>query len=272
MSTAKPGPRPSPSIVLLDPPFFDAYDPAFPDSDGEPMADNQTQYKWMVTIAEGLDALFADRHDVLVACDLLWYVDRTTPTKCVAPNVFVAFGRPKAPRHSYKQWFEGMPPQVVFEIHSPSNTAKRMGEKLEFYDGHGVEEYYYYDPETGRFDGWLRVDGRLAPVDRTDGWRSPRLGVTFEAPPGKEVLVLRGPDGEAFQHVQDVFRERKAARRLARVERRRRKEADRLRLEAELVAREADLRARTESARADAERQRAERLAEKLRELGIDPE
>ena len=39
MSTAKPDPRPTPAVVLLDPPFWDAYDPKFPDSDGEPMAE-----------------------------------------------------------------------------------------------------------------------------------------------------------------------------------------------------------------------------------------
>ncbi|MBC7921142.1 MAG: hypothetical protein H7Z75_08610, partial [Ferruginibacter sp.] len=45
----------------------------YPDSDGKPMADNTRQFDEMVRIKNGLDALFADRADVFVAGDLLWY-------------------------------------------------------------------------------------------------------------------------------------------------------------------------------------------------------
>jgi Uma2 family endonuclease len=281
MSTAKPGPRESTSATSR---YVDPYDPMYPDSDGEPMAENMTQYRWMVTIQEGLDALYRDRDDVLVACDLLWYAVEGDPKACVAPDVLVAFGRPRGSRHSYKQWFEGHAPHVVFEIDSPSNTPKGMARKLAFYEEHGVEEYYRYDPETGRFQGWLRGDAGLEPIREVDGWTSPRLGVTFETPPRPEALILRGPDGEAFQHVQEVFQDRKAARRLAVLERRRRRRADlraeveRGRAEAERGRAEAERgRAETERSRADAERRlreeadaRAGRLAAKLRELGIE--
>jgi Uma2 family endonuclease len=302
MSTARHE-RPNPSPVpLLDPPFWDAYDPSFPDSDGRPMADNQTQYKWMVTIAEGLDDLYRDDPNVLVACDLLWYFDRTNPRRCVAPDVFVAFGRPKAPRHSYKEWLEGHAPQVVFEIHSPSNTPAEMDRKLKLYDERRVEEYYYYFPEEaeGRLDGWVRGPSGLERIASTDGWVSPLLGVTFEAPPVDNALILRRPDGEAFQHVQDIMEDRRAMRRLARIERRRRGESDRRAL-AERRRREESDRRREESDRrreesdrrreesdrlaleerhrreeaeqiARRERDRAERMAARLRELGLEPE
>ncbi len=315
MSTAE---RPSPQgpIELADPPFWDPFDPRFPDGDGKPMADNQTQYKWMVTIAEGLDDLYRDHPDVLIACDLLWYYDPSDSRRCIAPDVFVAFGRPKAPRHSYREWLEGRAPQVVFEIHSPSNTQKVMERKRRIYDARGVEEYYYYFPEeaAGRFDGWVRGPAGLEPIARTDGWTSPLLGVTFEAPPIDDALVLRGPDGEPFQHVQEIMRDRRLARRVADIERRRRRAERRRREQAEAQSLEAELAAREERARreeyermatmerahreraeslageerrrAEAERfrreeserlareavERAERLAAKLREMGVDPE
>ena len=288
MSTADRDAAPPGALRLADPPYWDPFDPRFPDGDGEPMADNQIQYKWMVTIAEGLDALLADRPDVLVACDLLWYFDEDDARRCVAPDVFVAFGRPKALRHSYKEWLEGGPPQVVFEIHSPSNTPARMQQKLELYDARGVEEYYYYFPEdhAGRFDGWVRGPAGLGPLASADGWTSPWLGVTFETPPEDNALVLRGPDGEPFQHVQDIIRDRKLARRVAEIERQRRKEEARRRkeeahrrkeearrrrmAEADAVAQ----RASRERAEADAvaERARADRLAALLREMGVDPD
>ena len=45
----------------------------YPDSDGQPMADNTQPFRWMVTIKENLERLFRDRPAVFVSGDLLWY-------------------------------------------------------------------------------------------------------------------------------------------------------------------------------------------------------
>src|SRR5438309_5827087 len=76
----------------------------YPDSDGQPMADNTLQFRWIVTIKEGLGVLFMDRPDVFVAGDLLWYPVEGDPKTRIAPDALVAFGRPKGERGSYKQW------------------------------------------------------------------------------------------------------------------------------------------------------------------------
>ncbi len=119
-------------------------DDPYPDSDGQPMADNTEQYEWLVKIKENLEILFADDPTVFVAGDLRWYpVPDRRETGPIAPDVFVVFGRPKGRRGSYRQWEEdGIAPQVAFEILSPSNSAKEMQDKLDFYDRYGVEEYY----------------------------------------------------------------------------------------------------------------------------------
>ena len=39
----------------------------YPQSDSQPMADNTKQFRWIVTIQGGLDALFRDRSDIFVA-------------------------------------------------------------------------------------------------------------------------------------------------------------------------------------------------------------
>src|SRR5437016_2428062 len=94
----------------------------YPDSDGQPMADNTLQYEYITLIKGGLDIVFADVADVFVAGDLLWYAVEGEPTIRQAPDVLVAFGRPKGYRGSYRQWEEdNIPPQVVFEILSPGN-------------------------------------------------------------------------------------------------------------------------------------------------------
>ncbi|MFP4077191.1 MAG: Uma2 family endonuclease, partial [Halochromatium sp.] len=180
----------------------------------------------------------------------------------IAPDVFVVFGRPKGRRGSYRQWEEDdIAPQVVFEILSPSNSAKEMADKLAFYDRYGVEEYYVYDPDRNSLGIWIRQGGEpsrpdtrdtrpaLAPQSHIHGWTSPRLQVRFTLTP--ETLLLRDPNGQPF---------------LTSVELAQRAEKASVRAEQEAM------RAEQEAARADAEHTRAERLADRLRALGIDPD
>jgi Uma2 family endonuclease len=222
----------------------------YPESDGQPMADNTKQLEYIVYLYDNLSALFADREDVFVAADLLWYPLEGHPEICVAPDVFVVFGRPKGHRGRYLQWEEdNIPPQVVFEILSPSNRHAAMVEKSLFYERYGVQEYYMYDPDTGALDGWIRQDGKLARVAQMEGWVSPLLGVRFSVENG--ALVVYRPDGERFVPYVELRRRYEQAQREAQQERQR---AEQQRLRAQ-----------------EAER-RAERLAQRLREMGIDPE
>lgn len=212
----------------------------YPDDDGEPMSDNTIQFRWICLIVEGLQFLFRDRPDVFVAGNLLWYAQKGEATIRTAPDAMVAFDRPKGERGSYMQWLEGgVPPHVVFEVRSPGNTDVEMERKLRFYDEHGVQEYYFFDPDGRSLQGWIRRDGRLEEVEDVRGWISPFLGIRFE-PEGPEGLTLYHPDGSPFSTALEA-----------------REEA--------LEAREEALRERR---RAEAERLRAEKLAARLRELG----
>jgi Uma2 family endonuclease len=215
----------------------------YPESDGKPMADNTLQFRWIVTIQGGLDAWFRDNPDVFVAGNLLWYPVEGQPRVNAAPDIMVAVGRPKGDRRSYLQWEEGgIAPQVVFEILSPGNTIAEMTRKFRFYERHGADEYYLYNPDTGELSGWQRQGEVLEDIASMDGWISPRLGVRFER--DGDTLVLYQPDGERFATYVELSAQREQARQDA------------------------------EQARQDAEqaRQRAERLATRLRDLGIDPE
>jgi Uma2 family endonuclease len=111
----------------------------YPESDGQPMADNPQQVRWIVILKENLEILFADQPDVFIAGDLLWYPVEGNSCLCQAPDVMVVLGRRKGDRGSYQQWKEGnLAPQVVFEIVSPSNTRLEMSRKLLFYQRYGV--------------------------------------------------------------------------------------------------------------------------------------
>ena len=237
----------------------------YPSSDGEPMAQNTKQYRYITTLQGGLAAMFRDRPDVFVAGDLFWYPIEGDNKTRVAPDVMVVFGRPKGDRDSYRQWEEGnIAPQVVFEILSPSNTLSELLDKSLFYGQYGVQEYYIYDPEGGGLYGFVRDElGHLRRVEEMRGWVSPLLGVRF-ALEGGELVVVR-PDGERFVGYEELVAALEQERLL--------REQERQRAEQERLLREQEQqRAEQERQRAEQERQRAEQLAQRLRELGVEPE
>lgn len=201
----------------------------YPESDGKPMADNTKQFRWIVTIKENLEWLFADDANIFIAGDLLWYPVEGNNKTTQAPDIMVVFGRPKGDRGSYQQWKEdNIPPQVVFEILSPSNTQAEMNRKLLFYDRYGVEEYYQYDPDRNTLSGWIRREGFLDLIESIDQWISPQLQIRFEL--SQPELRIYRPDNALFLTYSET------------------------------------------AARAECAEERASRLAERLRELGIDPD
>ncbi|TAF03595.1 MAG: Uma2 family endonuclease [Oscillatoriales cyanobacterium] len=237
----------------------------YPDSDGQPMADNTKQFRWIVTIKENLEILFATSTDVFIAGDLLWYpVEGDNKIRKAplwypvegdnkirkAPDILAVFGRPKGDRGSYKQWEEdNIPPQVVFEILSPGNTHTEMLKKLFFYQNYGVEEYYIYDPDTLEFTGSQRVGDRLEEIPEINGWVSPRLGIRFQLT-SETLEIYRRADRE---QQEKQFAQQRADRE------QQEKELAQQQLEAERTLRQQ-------------EQQRYQALIELLREKGIDPQ
>ncbi|MCE9566521.1 MAG: Uma2 family endonuclease [Planctomycetes bacterium] len=214
----------------------------FPDSDGLPMSENTRQYEAIVTLKGNIEAFTPN---AFVAGDHLIYVDSRDPTARYAPDVYVAFGRPRGHRGSYKLWQEeNVFPQVVFEVLGPSNTEAEMKDKRQFYFDHGSKEYYEFDPEAGTWLGFV-VDadtGRVRQVAEMDGYTSPLLGMKFGFWP-LELVAFR-PDGTRFRSFQE--------------------QEDQVVLERQ--------RADAERQKADAAKQEADRLRALLRAAGIDPD
>jgi Uma2 family endonuclease len=204
----------------------------YPDSDGQPMADNTKQYRWIVRLVSNLRNLLQGQ-TAFVAGDLLWYpvqVD-APPVPCQAPDAMVVLGRSDDDRGSYQQWKEdNIPPQVVFEIISPSNSATEISQKQAFYDRYGVLEMFFYDPDNFEFWGLTRQapDERLVLLTRLNlPWTSPMLGITFDM--FEDGLALFYSNGERFKDPEELYQERNQTQR------------------------------------------KLDRAMEKLRELGIDP-
>lgn len=175
----------------------------YPDCDGQPMADNTEQFQWIVNIKENLEAIYKDDPNVFVAGDLLWYPIEGDNKTRQAPDTMVALGRPKGYRGSYMQWKEdGIAPQVVFEILSPGNRMGEMFKKFHFYQRHGVQEYYVYDPYDIELMGWQLMNQRLEIIEGIEDWTSPLLQIRFVVKP--DTLEIYGPDGKPFLSLADT--------------------------------------------------------------------
>ncbi|USR91729.1 Uma2 family endonuclease [Phormidium yuhuli AB48] len=227
----------------------------YPDGDGQPMADNTKQFRWIVVIKENLELLFADNPDVFVAGDLLWYPVEGNNRLRRAPDAMVVFGRPKGDRGSYKQWEEdNIAPQVVFEILSPGNRFSEMAQKQAFYNHYGVEEYYVYDPDEVDLTGMIRNQGMLEPVEEIQDWVSPRLGIRFQLEEG--TLKILTPTGDPFLGFIELDRRRREAEERANL--------------AEQRANLAEEERQRERQRADAAEAQLQAMEQRLRELGLD--
>ena len=220
-----------------------ATDVFYPEDDGKPMAENTKQYRWIVIIKENLEIVLATNLDAFIAGDLLWYPIEGDNVTCAAPDVMVILGRPKGDRGSYQQWKEGnIPPKVAFEIMSPSNTQREMQEKRGFYETHGVDEFYIYDPDRFRVSGYIRQGGKLLPIANMEGWVSPSLNIRFSRSNGE--LEIFYPDGRRFLTTLELNNRAVAAEE-----------------ELDLVIQERDLII-----------QERDRLLEQIRAMGINPD
>ena len=123
----------------------------YPDSDGEPMAENDWQLDAMISAISTLREWFADRDDVYAGGDMLIYYKMNDNETRVAPDIFVVFGTEKHRRNSWIIWREGKAPDIVMEVASGSTWRRDMREKRDIYAEMGVVEYWRFDPTSNYF-------------------------------------------------------------------------------------------------------------------------
>lgn len=202
----------------------------YPDSDGLPMAENESQFWPILYVGSALDRYYQDRDDVYVVGNLLLYYQEGNPRegdfgKSVSPDLMVVLGAPKHVRSSYRLWEEPKAPDFVLEIASESTYRTDRGEKRDIYAGMGVSEYWQYDPVGNYLDppllGFRLVGGRYVPIPamaQEGGMltvRSEVLGLELRLTPGapvREALRFYDPvRGEYLRTYREVDQARREA-------------------------------------------------------------
>ena len=225
----------------------------YPESDGEPMGETDTHILLMFTFRFMLDEYFRTTDRVYVGSNLMCYYVEGDTSQSISPDVFVVLGAEKGERRVYKFWEEPVP-NVVLEISSRKTRKDDFGKKKDIYAWLGVREYFVFDP-----------DARLRAPLRAFRWRGEEL--VEEMVTGQRVLSHEL--GLELVETGDTLRladPRTGEFLLTPAE-------SYVRAAVEANARQAAEAAReqAQAARQEAE-QRADRLAAKLRELGLDPD
>jgi len=121
------------------------------DEDFEPMPEGDKQRRNLSYTTEALRLWFESQANVYVSGNLfIRYLDKKVE-KRIAPDTFVVFGMSKEDRVSYKIWEEGgKAPDFVLEVTSKGTVTKDRSQNPLIYRDLGVKEYFQYDP-TGEY-------------------------------------------------------------------------------------------------------------------------
>jgi len=221
----------------------------YPSSDGEPLAETSVHIDAIINAVVALRHYLSTRPALVLADQFLYYAEGF-PKLRVAPDIMVIFDVPPGPRDHYKTWAEGQSPAVIFEITSASTRDQDETFKRNLYEQLEIPEYWQFDPRgewiPEQLRGYRLESDAYKPI--TDGY-SQLLKLRLEADGG--LIAFYRENGERLPAPTQLLDS----------------------LAQETVARRAAERAlEQERQRAERAESEAERLREKLRSLGIEPD
>ncbi|KAM3113290.1 Uma2 family endonuclease [Phormidesmis sp. 146-33] len=237
-------------------------DIVFPPGDiysDEPPLESELHLRQLLLLIRCLELWWDDRQDFYVFGNLtIYYSPRQLKSEFFrGPDVFVVLGTERKTRKSWVVWEEdGKYPNVIIELLSDSTAKVDRGLKKQIYqDTFRTPEYFWFDPNTLEFQGFRLMAGEYQALQPdSQGWLwSQQLELYL----GIHQLQLRlfSRQGQLLPTPEEWA------------------EAAQQQLEAtqqQLEATQQQLEAA--QSQIENERLQKERLAEKLRELGIDLE
>jgi Uma2 family endonuclease len=225
----------------------------------EPPLETTLHLQQMILLLNCLNWLWKDRSDYFAAGNLtVYYSPRKRKSEDFrGPDFFVALDTRPHPRKSWMVWEEdGKYPNVIVELLSDSTAEVDRGLKKRLYaETFRTPEYFWFDPDSQEFEGFALVRGQYQPIEVTEqGWRWSEqlqlyLGVHnnqlrfFEA---SGTLVSTSDEAALSAQEQTAAAQEQAAA--------------------------AQEQAAAVERALTFEQQRSAKLANKLRELGLDPE
>jgi Uma2 family endonuclease len=228
----------------------------------EPELDSDFHRDQIDSLLRLMKWVWRDRDNVYCSGNTTVYYDedQRTNRNFRGPDIFVVLDADPRLRRSWMTWKEGDRfPNVVIELLSPA-TAKvdRTTKKTLYQDVWKLPNYFWFHPEMKELNGFRLVNGKykaLVPNSAGHLWCE-ELQLFLGVHNG--YLWLFTAAGTVLLSEEQEQRQRAEL------------EANRAKLEANRADLESQ-RANSEAQRANTERDRADRLAAKLRELGIDP-
>lgn len=211
--------------------------PAYPTSDGKPMAETDLHRRLMSDLIEMLTTWYEPQDRVYVSGNLLLFYVPGNKRRHISPDVFVVKGVPKGDRLNYVLWEESESPRVVIELTSSSTRREDTDRKFRLYrDVLKVREYFLFDPFGDylhpQLQGYRLRAGAYHAV-RSVGGRLPSRELSLHLEPDGEELKLYHPvAGTWLSTAQERAVRERAAREQAEAAQAR-SEAARERMEAE---------------------------------------
>lgn len=216
-------------------------DVIFPPSDlysDEPPVETELHLRQIILLFQCLEWLWKDRNDFYATGNMsIYYSPNQKKSEYFrGPDFFVVLGTERKTRKSWVVWDEdGKYPNLIVEILSPSTANTDREFKKELYQNtFRTPDYFWFDPYTLEFAGFHLVDGEYQPliVNEKGHLWSQQLGLYLGIHDG--LLRYFTPAGILVPTPEESAEAEAEARKLA--------------------------------------DQKASRLADKLRELNIDPE
>ncbi len=218
----------------------------------EPEMESTQHYQQLALLVSSLEWCWQDRDDFFIGANLTVYYthEQLRRRKFRGPDFFLVRDVSCEPRNSWVVWEEGgRYPDLIIELLSDSTAKVDRTDKKSLYQNiFHTPEYFWFSPATLEFAGFRLTGKQYEPIP-TDarGWRwSEVLELYLGVANGqlryfdKAGEIAPTPTEAAKWEQQQTEQERQ--------------------------------RAEQERQRAEQERQWAERLAQRLREMGVEPE
>lgn len=232
----------------------------------EPELETYLHLQQLILFLSSLEWHWQDRQDFFAAGNLtVYYSPKQIKNRDFrGPDFFVALNTQRYPRKSWVVWEEdGKYPDIIFEVLSNSTAQVDRTTKKDLYQNtFRTPEYFWFDPELSslEFTGFVLMGGQYQPIERNEqGWMWSGQLQLFVGLHGEKVRFFT-PEGElVLTPTEAAMRAQSAV------------EVERNRVKAE----QEKLKAETEKLKAErekvkAEKVRGDRLAQKLKELGIE--